>query len=363
MWIYARGKYEITKEKKEGFYFRLQSGEISAEYRIHHTREKEWLLERVDRPQVDWLRDPVEPMLAQSADEPPTSEDYLYELKWDGLRAMIALDEGEVRIRSRNQQDLTAKFPELLLPEQGFRAVSALFDAEIVCLDEEGKPVFQNVIHRFQQNSEGSIERARAKYPAVCYVFDCLYLDGRPIVNEPLVRRRAWLEDAIKPGTPYRISEAVREGAELFKATVQMGLEGIMAKERNSTYRPGMRSAQWLKIKKRQTMECLIIGFTEGKGDRGALFGALHLARREGDGLRYLGKVGTGFDEKSMKAIFAHLKNIQPIKRPIKEKPLDDKQTVWIEPRAICEVQFASLTKDGMLREAVFLRLRPDLAA
>ena len=363
MWIYARGKYEISKEKKEGFYFRLQSGEISAEYRIHHTREKEWLLERVDRPQVDWLRDPVEPMLAQSADEPPTSEDYLYELKWDGLRAMIALDEGEVRIRSRNQQDLTAKFPELLLPEQGFRTVSALFDAEIVCLDEEGKPVFQNVIHRFQQNSEGSIERARARYPAVCYVFDCLYLDGRPIMNEPLVRRRAWMEDAIKPGTPYRISEAVSEGAELFKATVQMGLEGIMAKERNSTYRPGMRSAQWLKIKKRQTMECLIIGFTEGKGDRGALFGALHLARREGDGLRYLGKVGTGFDEKSMKAVLAHLKNIKPIKRPIKEKPLDDKQTVWIEPRAICEVQFASLTKDGMLREAVFLRLRPDLAA
>jgi bifunctional non-homologous end joining protein LigD len=363
MWIYARGKYEISKEKKDGFYFRLQSGEISAEYRIHHTREKEWLLERVDRPQVDWLRDPVEPMLAQSADEPPDSEDYLYELKWDGLRAMISLDEGEVRIRSRNQQDLTAKFPELLIPEQGFRTVSALFDAEIVCLDKEGKPVFQNAIHRFQQNSEGSIERARAKYPAVCYVFDCLYLDGRPIVNEPLVRRRAWLEDAIKPGMTYRISEAVTEGAQLFKATVQMGLEGIMAKERNSTYRPGMRSAQWLKIKKRQTMECLIIGFTEGKGNRGPLFGALHLARREGDSLRYMGKVGTGFDEKSMKAVFAYLKNIKPIKRPIKEKPLDDRQTVWIEPRTICEVQFASLTKDGMLREAVFLRLRPDLAA
>jgi bifunctional non-homologous end joining protein LigD len=106
----------------------------------------------------------------------------------------------------------------------------------------------------------------------------------------------------------------------------------------------------------------VIIGYTEGKGDRRALFGALQLARREGKALRYVGKVGTGFDEKSMKEIFAYLKNIKQVKRPIPEKPLDDAQTVWIEPKAICEVQFASLTKDGMLREPVFLRLRPDLA-
>ncbi len=125
-------------------------------------------------------------MLAQSADKPPESEDYLYEIKWDGLRALIALDEGQVSIRSRNQHDITGKFPELLNADQAFRTVSALFDAEIVCLDEAGKPVFKNVIHRIQQSSEGAIERARAKYPAVCYVFDCLYLDGRPIVNEPL---------------------------------------------------------------------------------------------------------------------------------------------------------------------------------
>ena len=361
VWIYARGKYEITKEKKDGFYFRLQSSEMSAEYRMHHTKENEWLLERLDQPQVDWLRDPIEPMLAQSADKPPDSEDYLYEIKWDGLRALIALDEGQVSIRSRNQHDLTGKFPELLNADQAFRAVSALFDAEIVCLDDAGKPVFKNVIHRIQQSGQGAIERARAKYPAVCYVFDCLYLDGRPIVNEPLVRRRAWMEDAIKRESPYRVSEVVTEGAELFKAAVEMGLEGIMAKERNSRYRAGTRSGQWLKIKKRQTMECLIIGYTEGKGDRQGLFGALQLARREGNVLRYVGKVGTGFDAKSMKETFTYLENIKRVKRPIQEKPLDDKQTVWIEPKAICEVQFASLTKDGMLREPVFLRLRPDL--
>jgi bifunctional non-homologous end joining protein LigD len=361
VWIYARGKYEITKEKKDGFYFRLQSSEMSAEYRMHRTKKNEWLLERLDQPQVDWLRYPIEPMLAQSVEKPPDSEDYLYEIKWDGVRALIALDEGQVSIRSRNQHDLTGKFPELLNADQAFRAVSALFDVEIVCLDDAGKPVFKNVIHRIQQSGQRAVERARAKYPAVCYVFDCLYLDGRPIVNEPLVRRRAWMEDAIKRESPYRVSEVVTEGPELFQAAVEMGLEGIMAKERNSRYRAGTRSGQWLKIKKRQTTECLIIGYTEGKGDRQGMFGALQLARREGNVLRYVGKVGTGFDAKSMKEIFTYLENIKRVKRPIQEKPLDDKQTVWIEPKAICEVQFASLTKDGMLREPVFLRLRPDL--
>jgi len=362
IWIYARGKYGITKEKKDGFHFRLEGSSLGAEYRMHRSRGNDWLLDRVDSPQVDWLRDPVEPMLAQSADKPPESEDYLYEVKWDGIRAMVALDEGEVRIRTRNQLDITSRFPELLVPDKAFRAASALFDAEIVCLDDEGKPVFQNVIHRMQQTGKGAVERSGARYPAVCYVFDCLYLDGRPIMREPLVRRRAWMEDAVRPGTPYRVSEAVSEGMQLFEAAVNMGLEGIMAKERNSEYRPGTRSQQWLKIKKRRTMECVIIGYTKGQGGREDLFGALHLALRDGGVLRYMGKVGTGFDETTMKKIFARLTHVRQVKRPVREKPADDAQTVWIEPGVVCEVQYSSLTKGGMLREPVFLRLRPDLA-
>ncbi len=362
IWIYARGKYEITWEKKDGFYFRLQSRELNAEYRMHHTGGKEWMLERVDNPQVDWLRDNIEPMLARPTDRLPDSGDYLCEVKWDGIRALIAVDEGEVRISSRNQHDITSKFPEFLVPDQAFRTVSALFDSEIVCLDDAGKPAFSNVIRRLQQNGKNSIERVRVRHPAVCYIFDCLFLDGRPTVNEPLYRRRAWMEDAIRRDTTFRVSEAVAEGKELFKAAVKMGLEGIMAKERNSMYRPGARSELWLKIKKRRTMECVIIGYTTGKGDRQALFGALQLALREGDALRYVGKVGAGFNEKSMKETRDYLKKVRQVKRPIIEKPPDDAQTVWIQPTAVCEVQFASLTKDGMLREPVFLRLRPDLA-
>ncbi|HEY5895794.1 MAG TPA: non-homologous end-joining DNA ligase [Chthoniobacterales bacterium] len=363
MWKFAQGRYEITKQKKDGFYFRLQSRELNGEYRTHRTKENQWLLERVDNPQIDWLRDPVEPMLARSAEKPPSSEGYIYEVKWDGIRAMISLDEGEVRIRGRNGMDFTKQFPELLIPEQAFRATSALFDGEIVCLEADGKPNFRNVIHRMQQKTEGAIERARAKYPAVCYVFDCLYLDGRQITSEPLTRRREWLHDAIKKDTPYRVSEGVEEGAAFFEAVKEMGLEGIVAKQRDSAYLPGKRSDSWLKIKTRQTVECVVIGYTQGKGDRETSFGALHLGRTNGTAqeLKYVGKVGGGFDENSLKAVSSELEKLRRVDRPVKEKPLDDARSVWVEPKLMCEVQFASVTRDGMLREPVFVRLRPDL--
>ena len=257
--------------------------------------------------------------------------------------------------------DITAPFPELLLPEQAFRATSALFDGEIVCLDPDGKPNFRDVIHRMQQKTEGGIERARAKHAAVCYLFDCLYLDGRPIVNEPLTRRREWLEDAVKKDSSYRVSQVVEEGAALFEAVKQTGLEGIMAKERHSAYLPGKRSECWLKIKTRQTLECAIIGYTRGKGDRETNFGALHLAQSNAGELKYVGKVGAGLDDHLLKAISAELKQLATVKRPVKEKPLDDARSIWVEPKLMCEVEFASLTKDGMLREPVFIRLRPDL--
>jgi len=362
MWKFAQGRYVITKEKPDGFYFRLQSRELNAEYRIYHTNENQWLLERLDNPQTDWLREPIEPMLARPVPKPPASDDYLYEVKWDGLRALISLDEGQIRISGRKGLDLTKQFPELLIPEQAFRATSAVFDGEIVCLDAAGKPGFADVIHRMHQTTEGGIERGKADHPAVCYLFDCLYLDGRPIINEPLTRRREWLQDAIRKGAAYRLSEAVEDGSAFFEAVKQMGLEGVMAKQRTSAYLPGKRSEAWLKIKARQTAECIIIGYTRGTRDREATFGALHLAQANGAELKYVGKVGTGFDDRLMKVIFVQLKKLTTIKRPVKEKPLDDSQSTWVESKIMCEVQYASLTKDGMLREPVFLRLRPDLA-
>jgi bifunctional non-homologous end joining protein LigD len=198
----------------------------------------------------------------------------------------------------------------------------------------------------------------------VCYVFDCLYLDGRPIVNEPLSRRREWLEDVMKDGAAFRLSQAMDDGPGLFKAASELGLEGIMAKERDSVYRPGTRSDAWLKIKGRRTTECLIVGYTAGKGDRGDWLGAVHLAERESDGgaLRYVGKAGSGFNDETLREVSEELARLPKVKRPFKERVRDEARTTWVEPRLVCEVQFASRTRDGMMREPVFVRLRPDLA-
>jgi DNA ligase D-like protein (predicted ligase)/DNA ligase D-like protein (predicted polymerase)/DNA ligase D-like protein (predicted 3'-phosphoesterase) len=360
VWIFAAGRYEVTKQKKEGFYFRLHSEEINAEYRFINTKGKEWLLERVEVPQTDWLRDGVKPMLAQSLPAPPSSGDYLYEVKWDGIRALLSLDDGTMTIRSRSGRDITRLFPELLAPEQSFRASGALFDAEIVCLGADGRPSFEDTIQRLQQTTDGGIERARARHPVACYVFDCLYLDGRPLLREPLERRREWLADILKPDSPFRLSEALQEGNELFEAARAMGLEGIMAKKRGSPYLPGKRSDYWLKIKSRQTLDCVIVGYTRGKGDRADTFGALQLACFTGAELRYMGKAGTGFDGDQMKSLLEELKGVPRVERPVRQIPPDDSATTWIEPRLVCEVQHATRTSRGTLREPVFVRLRPD---
>ncbi|MDZ4713541.1 MAG: non-homologous end-joining DNA ligase, partial [bacterium] len=310
---------------------------------------------------VDWLHEQVEPMLAQSKKEVPVSDDFIYEVKWDGIRVLVTLDEDRITLRSRNNLDLTLKFPELLKADKSFRGTCGVFDGEIVCLDDKGKPDFKEVIHRMQRSAEGDIERAMKKNPAYCYLFDLLYLDGRAVINEPLVRRREWLKDSVKKDSSYRLSEIVEDGTALFAAAAELGLEGIMAKEKNSKYSPGKRSDNWYKIKVRNTDESFVIGYTKGKGNRDELFGAMHLADIVDGKFIYRGKVGTGFDAKTMKEVFAKLKKIKEIKKPIKEKVLDEKQTVWVEPELMCEIEYASKTKDGAYREPVFVRMREDL--
>ncbi|MCI0750706.1 MAG: non-homologous end-joining DNA ligase [Flammeovirgaceae bacterium] len=363
MWIYATGRYQITKEKKDGFYFRLAGKEMSGEYRIYKIKEKEWLLERVDEPQINYLSSFVEPMLSESSDKPPRGEDYVYEVKWDGIRALTSVSDGQVKIMTRNQHDVTKKFPELLDVSKSFRATCGLFDAEIVSLDKSGKPDFKKVINRLMTSGDSNIEKLSKSNPVFCYVFDCLYMDGRPLINEPLLKRKEWLKDAIRQEHGYRISEYITDGESLLAAAKEHNLEGIMAKHKEGKYFPGKRTDLWIKIKIRNTQECVVIGYNEGKGVRSKLFGGLHIAEVNGKGeLRYRGKVGSGFDDKLMKEINAQLQKLKQTSKPIPEKVLDEKVSLWVEPKIFVEVSYASLTKDGMFREPVFVRLRPDLS-
>ena len=362
MWIYALGKYQITKDKKDGFYFRLSSKEVSGEYRIYKIKAKEWLLERVDSPQINYLHDTIEPMLSDIAEKPPVGDAYVYEVKWDGIRALISLEDGQIKIKTRNQNDVTKQFPELVAADKAFRATCGLFDAEIVCLDNEGKPQFKKVIHRLMSNGDNNIQKLAKSSPVYCYIFDCLYLDGRSLINEPLLKRREWLKDAVRTEGAYRISEIVEDGESLFEAAKELSLEGIMAKVKDGKYLPGKRSDLWQKIKVRNTRECVIIGYNEGKGNRGLTFGGLHIAERDGGKLVYRGKVGTGFDDATIQEISKQIKSLTETKKPISEKVLDEKTSKWIEPQLIVEISYSMLTTDKMFREPVFVRMRPDLS-
>lgn len=362
MWIYALGKYQITKDKKDGFYFRLNSKEVTGEYRIYKIKEKEWLFERVDQPQINYLSDPIDFMLSEQTTGVPGGDDYLFEVKWDGIRAMISLEDGALKIRSRNQHDITGQFPELRHPDKAFRANTALFDGEIVCLDRSGRPDFKKVISRLQARGETNIQKLSKSSPVFCYVFDCLYLDGRPLVNEPLERRKEWLADAIKADTPYRLSESVEDGEALFEAAKEHALEGIMAKRKDGRYLPGRRSDLWIKVKVRNTTDCIIVGYTAGKGNRESTFGALQIAEEVKGVLHYRGKVGTGFDDQTMKQVMAELKKLKKASAPEMEggKIVDEKTTHWVETKIVAEISYAQLTRDKMYREPVFVRLRLD---
>jgi bifunctional non-homologous end joining protein LigD len=361
MWIYFQGRYEITKLKKDGsFYFRLNSKVHTGEYRMYKIKEKEWLLERVDESQVKWLNEAVEFMLAESAKKVPIGDDLMYEVKWDGIRAMITLDEGEIKIRSRNHHDITTQFPELIVPS-AFRAVSGVFDSEIICFNKDGIPSFKKVINRLRASGNTNIQIMMKTTPAYCYIFDCLYLDGRTTINDPLWRRREWLQDIVKKDSHYRLSETEIDGKALFDAAKEHELEGIMAKRRDSKYLLGKRSDDWIKIKIRNAVDCVVIGYTEGKGNRNSFFGSLHIAEQREDGIQYRGKVGTGFDDVTMKEITGELKKLKHVKKPVSGKVMDEKITTWVEPKLIAEISYSSITADKMFREPVFVRLRPDL--
>ncbi|MEM6641659.1 MAG: non-homologous end-joining DNA ligase [Bacteroidota bacterium] len=355
MWVYAQGRYEITKEKKDGFYFRLSGRELSAEYRIHLMKEKEWLLERVDTPQHNPFESPIKPMLAEAAKQVPGG-DYYYELKWDGIRVLIYIDEGQLRILSRNLNDITDQFPELGIADAGFRINNGIFDGEIVCLNSDGKANFKKVIKRLM--SKKHFDQLAKRSPAYCYLFDCIYLDGRSLVNDSQERRRQWLIDSVRVGeTNYRVSESVEDGKAFFDAAKELDLEGIVAKERTAKYAAGKRSKAWIKVKAKDTRDCVIIGFTEGEGDRAPYFGSLQVAEFVDGRFQYRGRVGTGFDDATLRELTHRFSSLSCDQRTIEEEVHEEKKTTWLEPTLYCEIEFTMITENGNFRDPVFKKL------
>ncbi len=310
----------------------------------------------------------IHPMLANSTAKAFDDPDWLFEIKWDGYRAVVFIDDGRVRLVSRNQNDLTAQFPELKSLPQFVKAGRAILDGEIVALDDEGRPSFSLMQQRTGfQPGKRRLPR-REGVPVIYYAFDLLYLDGLDLRRDGLDERKLLLQEKIVPGGVIQFSDHFAEkGLDLFEAAKRRGLEGIVAKKRSSAYEE-KRSTNWLKIKITQRQECVIGGYTDPEGSR-EYFGALVLGLYDQQGrLIHVGQAGTGFDQKTLKEIFAGLQPLKTKQNPFYGEIGGLRKVQFVRPELVAEIKFAEWTHEtaegGMkLRAPVFMGLRFDKAA
>jgi bifunctional non-homologous end joining protein LigD len=304
----------------------------------------------------------IEPMLATLVDKPPRGEEWLYEVKWDGVRAIAYLDHEEVRITSRSGLRCERQYPELAIVPHQVAAQQAILDGEIAVLDEKGVSRFHLIQPRIANSDPNSIAHLSRSTPVVYFAFDLLYLDGYDLRGAGLARRRELLQAVVTPGGVLRVSEVFPgAGEELLEAARGIGLEGVVAKHASSTYE-SRRSREWVKIKIVGEQEFAIGGFTAPQGDRD-YFGALVLGLYDAGELRWVGNVGTGFDQRLLASLHAALKPLIVETCPFAERPKPDKGMTWVKPELVCQVKFANWTPDRRLRAPVFLGLRNDVSA
>jgi bifunctional non-homologous end joining protein LigD len=294
----------------------------------------------------------IKPMLATLVKEPFDHPDWIFEVKWDGYRAIAEIRDGDISLYSRNHISLNQKFFPIVESLRKFR-FEAVLDGEIVVVNDQGHPDFQ-MLQNYQKSGRGHL---------LYYVFDLLYFRGHDLTNLSLLRRKELLKKILPSDPKIKFSGHVsKEGILFFNVVKEKGLEGIIAKHSQSSYRVGRRSRQWLKVKTRLTQEGVIAGFTEPRGGR-KYFGSLVLGAYEGDELIYIGHSGGGFGARHLKEIREKLDLLIRKECPFKVEPKTNMPVTWVKPEVVCEVIFHGWTDEGIMRQPVFLRLREDKAA
>jgi DNA ligase D-like protein (predicted ligase)/DNA ligase D-like protein (predicted 3'-phosphoesterase) len=298
------------------------------------------------------------PMLAKVAEQPFSGKDWIFEVKWDGFRA-IAYVEEPFSLKSRNSKELKQSFPEL--QELNKLASNIVVDGEIIVM-REGKPDFQSLLERGQAVSPLEIQRQENRAPSVYIVFDILEKDGKALTKLPLMERKAILKQSLQEGKNVLLCDFIEEkGEAYFNSILEKGLEGVVAKRKDSEYEEGLRTGSWLKIKKLRTCDCVIFGYTRGTAVRSKTFGALLLGVYDEGKPVYVGKVGTGFTEAMIRLLSDKFEKIKTDTAPFKPEVGD--AVTWLEPKLVCEVAYQVLTRDMRLRMARFKRLRNDKTA
>lgn len=318
----------------------------------------------------------IKPMLSTLVDEPFNSKNWVFEVKWDGVRSILFYNKakGILELQSRNGRSLTYSYPELVDALTSISPISSsqlpinckesvILDGEIVVLDNKtGLPSFQNHQRRMNVDYGREIGILSRQMPATYYFFDILYLDGKNLQDLPFLERRLILSETIKENAKIKISDFIEEvGNEVFDKTKDMGLEGIIAKNKSGKYVQGRRSNDWLKIKHIKTQDCVVIGYTRGEGNRKNYFGSLLLAVNDVDGkLHFVGHTGSGFDFQQLRQTYNKLQEIRIEKCPIDFVPYTNQSPVWIKPELVVEIKFSNWTYEKIMRTPVFLRFRED---
>lgn len=307
----------------------------------------------------------IKPMLASPSDKAFNSKDWVFEIKWDGVRAILFKNKKNIKIQSRNGNDITIRYPEIVNAARiSLRACgSAVIDGEIVVLNKNGVPDFHVHQHRINIQDSKTIKVLSRESPATYYVFDMLYKENKSLRHLGYLERREILSSTLQVNDLIKISDYIEEkGIEILRSSNKLKLEGIVAKHKNSVYREGIRSKDWFKIKNTKTQDCVIIGYTKGEGARVHHFGSLVLAVycQLEKKLRFVGHVGTGFDDETLDFVYSKLRNNVKDFMPVDKLPYINRKINWLNPVLVAEIKFADWTNDKILRAPVFLRLRED---
>jgi bifunctional non-homologous end joining protein LigD len=312
---------------------------------------------------VEPLPQDVSPMLATTGTMPHDEDRWAFEVKWDGVRALVWADSGRLTIRSRNRNDVTSSYPELQPLAQQLGSRHVLLDGEIVAMTSQGRSDFGTLQARMHVASP-SAALLRAT-PVQLVLFDVLHLDGQSLLDKGYDDRRAALEGLALQGERWQVPDAFHgHGQELLDATRAQGLEGVVAKRRDSTYLPGRRSDCWRKLKHVKRASAVVAGWKPGEGGRAGRIGSLLLGVHGPGGLRYAGHVGTGFSAATLASLGEQLAPLRRTTSPFADEVPRQyaKSAVWVEPRLVAEVEYTEWTKDGRLRHPSYKGLREDIS-
>ncbi|MGZ4639020.1 MAG: non-homologous end-joining DNA ligase [Actinomycetes bacterium] len=368
--IWDRGTYECEKWADDEVKVVLHGSRVQGRFALFRTDGDSWMIHRMGQradPDAEPVPELIKPMLATPGTLPPPDEEpnWAFEMKWDGVRAVVYVEPGSVRVMTRNDREVLATYPELRGLAAFFGSRRVVLDGEIVAFDADGRPSFGELQQRMhvQKPTPSLLDRAPVTYLA----FDVLHLDGRSLLAQPYDERRAVLESLDLDDPRWATPPAFEgHGAAAMAASAAQGLEGVIAKRRDSTYEPGRRPRSWVKVKHQRTQEVVIAGWKPGEGRRKGGIGSLLLGVHNDAGeLVYAGHVGTGFTDQMLDDLATQL---TPLAR--KTSPLADevprpqaKDAHWVTPRLVGEVVFGEWTRDGRLRHPSWRGLRPDKSA